>query len=200
MIIETSFLNSDHVVEKLRWFAPRNYTSVLALGAGRLGLEKQVFRDIYGNLPEMCAADWCDEDLAEVSRIPNVRGMKVNLNLTLPFLGKSWDVVTLFDVVEHVDNYRGIMLIREACEIARKGVLAFVPVQKAFLAAPEELEKMQEAAYQAGKVMAQHLSLWTPDMMESLGFTVLYDSTYHERRGTCKGIEGAMVCYKNMEV
>ena len=76
------------------------------------------------------------------------------------FKSKSFDIVFLFQVIEHLKKANAIKLIKKSINIARKGVLISVPNGYC------EQELYEHNLYQ------KHLSNWTVDDLEELGFRV----------------------------
>jgi hypothetical protein len=58
------------------------------------------------------------------------------------------------------------------------------------------IETQRQTMFQGGNLYC-HLSLWRPEDFDEMGYTVVYDPTYHARNTLIDGIEGAMICYKN---
>lgn len=111
----------------------------MALGAGLLDLEKAVFD--FAVLDKIAAVEWSDDNLEKLKTLDKVVPLKINLKkIKGVFPADSFDVVTLFDVVEHLPIYEAVEMIHEAGRISKKIVLCFVPIQSRFLTDIEGLE------------------------------------------------------------
>jgi 2-polyprenyl-3-methyl-5-hydroxy-6-metoxy-1,4-benzoquinol methylase len=196
-MIQTNFKNSADVVSTIKSLLPQEINSVLSLGAGLLDLEKAVLN--FESIKKVVAVEWSNDELNKLKEIDNVIALKYDLTkFSGIFPKKSFDIVTMFDIIEHLKKDDSIKLMNEAEKLAKKSVLAFIPVQKKFHHELDILEKMQEEFTQENNVLRCHLSLWTPEEMETLNYEVFYDSTYHQRQKR-DNIEGAMICKKNVE-
>lgn len=49
-------------------------------------------------------------------------------DVLLPFIDKSWDVLLLLDVVEHLEKHKALQLIGQAERLAVKRVIIFTPL------------------------------------------------------------------------
>jgi len=77
--------------------------------------------------------------------------------LPLPFEDKSFDFVTAFDIVEHLDKEHGKLLLEELKRIARKSVLILTPL---WWTENEEAGNDPKSAYYQNHYN-KHKSLWT---------------------------------------
>jgi 2-polyprenyl-3-methyl-5-hydroxy-6-metoxy-1,4-benzoquinol methylase len=83
---------------------------------------------------------------------------------------RAYDVVTCFEVIEHLEKQRGYQLLRE---MERVGRLVFLSTPVKFF----EQEQFDENAHQA------HKSLWTPRELGKLGYEVRGFGNYESRYG-----------------
>ena len=84
---------------------------------------------------------------------------------------RSFDCVLASDVIEHLEKDDGFRLLEIMEKVARKKVVVFTP--NGFLPQHEY----------DGSTLQKHLSGWTPDEMEKLGFRVLGASGWKRLRG-----------------
>lgn len=78
----------------------------------------------------------------------------------LSYKDRSFDVVFLFQVIEHLDKKAAEKIIGRAVKIARKAVIVSVPNG---VCHQEEYD---------GNIHHRHLSVWTPADLKKLGFRV----------------------------
>jgi len=78
----------------------------------------------------------------------------------LPFKTKSFDVVLLLSVLEHLTKDEGIRLLRTTQDIARKQVILITP------------NGMTVQEEHHGNPFQKHRSGWTPDEFKRLGYKV----------------------------
>ncbi|MEM0241128.1 MAG: methyltransferase domain-containing protein [Candidatus Nezhaarchaeales archaeon] len=109
------------IVEKLRGLLPSK-PSYLDLGCGDGGLTMKV-ADIIG-ASEVYGVDVDEGALAEASR-KGVKTLKCNLDeAPLPFNDDSFDLVTAFEVIEHLNNPKH--MLREAFRVLRRGGIIMI--------------------------------------------------------------------------
>lgn len=82
--------------------------------------------------------------------------------------GGRFDVVTMLDIVEHLPIEKAYSLLANAKLVARKRVLVWIPIGEC---PQEDLE---------GNPYQVHQSVWTQEMLESLGYQVLVYEKYHK--------------------
>jgi hypothetical protein len=195
MIKNMVFKDADDVASIVRGLLPEKINTLLILGAGNLGLEKAVF-DLDA-IPRIVAVEWADNNLQAMTARANIDPLKLDLRKLQGFFPpNSFDVVCMFDIVEHLDLFSAEKMIEEAGNLARKVVVSFVPVQDQFLLSPEELLEMKNGMLARNENLSCHLSLWRPIDFDSFGFNVLYDPEYHKIHTKINHIDGAMICYK----
>ncbi len=81
------------------------------------------------------------------------------------FLPRSFDVVLILDVIEHMEKAQAITLLRKAEAIARQAVILETP--KGFL--PQDIDILGLG----GDHYQTHRSGYEPEELEALGYTVL---------------------------
>ena len=175
-------LTLETLVENIKEnIEPIDTMLVLGCGEGRYEYElgaKQTF-----------GIDICDEKLDKCIQ----KGMMVTKqdvrNLS-NFIAKSFHTITMFDLLEHFTKETGLIILKDIERIASGQIILFIPVQTEFDkwgASPEE----QERLIVEGKDAGYHLSMWTPQEMETLGYKVIYNPTFH-------GDFGAVLCIKSL--
>lgn len=176
------FENASDVIRILKERKRTEYDSVIFLGCADLGLEIAVF-----DIDERCLGyEWCDTKrlLAEL------RGCNTEQADIRELEHIEADVVTLFDVLEHVTKEEAIEILKR---IKCKQLLMWIPVQDEYRDDLDALKKKQEAHKTENQQLMQHLSLWTPDELKELGFDVMYKEGYHGDRhnnwGACIAIK-----------
>lgn len=159
-----------------------DYDTAIILGGGDLGLER--FTLDYDRVE--VAYEWSDE---------HVKGMReAGLNAVKQDITKlktiEADLVTLYDVLEHLTKKQALGLLK--C-IKAKQIMMFIPIQPEYRKGHRDLIKEQEEKKGNNEQLTHHLSLWTPEELEGLGFTVLYKEGYHKKHNGW----GAAICWKN---
>jgi len=89
-----------------------------------------------------------------------------------PFDTSSFDVVLLLDVLEHLTQESGSLMLPEAARIARKKIIVFTP-------AKFDKNKKGVKAYRnlglPDNVLQKHLSFWSANLLaENFGFKVQF--------------------------
>ncbi|GAG79676.1 unnamed protein product, partial [marine sediment metagenome] len=85
------------------------------------------------------------------------------------FSEKSFDVVTVTDVIEHLTREEGIKLIEDAEKLARKKVIFFTP--KIWDDNREAVKNPKYWSY--GNIDNYHKSLWTEEDFTERGYTII---------------------------
>jgi len=83
------------------------------------------------------------------------------------FYEKSFDVVTAFDAIEHLEKEEGFKLIKDAEKIARKKVIFLTPEKWDYNKKAVE----NESYWSFGNLSNLHKSLWTEKDFTDLGYT-----------------------------
>jgi SAM-dependent methyltransferase len=86
-----------------------------------------------------------------------------DLRAGIPFRENSFDVVCMFEVLEHLELDRGVSLIQEAERVARKWVL---------ITTPNYWSANTKSVRQEENQLQYHLSRWTPEDFKLLGYNV----------------------------
>jgi hypothetical protein len=175
------FNNAREVIEIIR-DELMDYESVIFLGAGGLGLEQACF-DLT---KDIIAYEWADDKIAEC-KAKGVWAIKKDIT---ELKAIEADVVTFFDVLEHLLKEDALAILNK---ITAQQIVMFIPVQDKYRRDLDELKEMQSEAKTNNKQMTQHLSLWTPEELEALGFKVWYKEKYfgekHNHWGACIAIK-----------
>ena len=136
---------------------PVDVKSVLDLGAGRgvVGAMLQVYRE-----PPNLQAVEIHPPYAEFAKsYYNHVTVGDALEALKPFPSKSFDVVTCFEMIEHLPKDKGSELIRE---MERIGRIAFISTPGKFFPQPEY----------DGNVHQKHLSAWSAGEFRRMGYHV----------------------------
>jgi len=149
-------------ITKILQLIPINTKSLLDLGCGRgiIGILTRIYR--Y-NIEKMVGVDIFNKyiNFCRKHRIYD-QIIKWDLrNLPLPFIDKSFDVVTLIEVVEHLPKALAINLIHEAERIAKKRVILSTPNGAKF--------SMQELCYD-NNPFQKHLCYFTVKELKKMGY------------------------------
>lgn len=141
----------------IEYLLPQDTVSVLDLGCGT-GVAGEVFNkekryqffgvDLYGPYLKIC------KQRGFYKKVIKADLRKIN------FKEKSFDVVILFQVIEHLNGKDSKELIKRAIKIAKKAVLISVPNGDC-----------RQEAYD-GNIYHKHKSSWTPFDLKNLGFKV----------------------------
>jgi len=85
----------------------------------------------------------------------------INCNaLSLPFEDKTFDAVICMELLEHLEQTDGILLLDELERVARKQILLTTPTGK-----------YEQDAYD-GNSYQEHKFLWTPESLRSYGYKI----------------------------
>jgi len=160
--------------------------SLLALGCGNIRAEDQLgAKNILG-------VEWADD------RLDVAKGKAVVIKydireITKIIPNKSFDAVTMFDVLEHINKGDGLTLLKKLEKKIKNQIIIFIPVQPQIQNFDLVNERQNERKEQ-NLSMGHHLSTWTPEEFEKLGFQIIkYSPNYHKEKGF-----GAVFCIKNL--
>lgn len=136
------------------------YTSAICLGGGKLGLEKFVLDPKRSTNYEYSdnGKQWSEELGFAYKKTDLMRCKKVNA-----------DIVTAFDVLEHLPKERALKLIEL---IDCKQLIVFMPIN-------EKLSDIDQKASSNGQLM-KHISTWTEDEFLAMGFKTWVSEKYHK--------------------
>jgi hypothetical protein len=81
------------------------------------------------------------------------------------FGDKSFDIITAYDFIEHLNKEDGIKWLRDAEKIARKLIFLFTPISK-----NGEIPPSPSANLRPENIYEEHQSGWTYEEFEKLGF------------------------------
>lgn len=183
-MLTTDFRDAIATVEA---YARTPFDKLLVLGAGRLEHERGLVADV------VVAVEWADDRLADLSRLPRVVPIKYDFSRIHEIVPPDvFDAVVLFDAIEHLEKDSALELIDYLKRVIRKQILMFVPIQPEIEDVGAEI-RMQQAQVDCHGEMGHHLSTWTPQEMEALGFEGEVSPGYHVDKGW-----GAMVCVLNL--
>jgi len=160
-----------------------DYDSACFMGAGYLGLEEACF-----DFTKQCEGiEWSDDCLAYI-RSKGVEAIKADLT---QIERVDSDVVTFFDTLEHLTKEAALELLEV---VDAKQIVMFIPVQDKYRGSGlDELLEKQQAHQDNNEQMRQHLSLWTPEELEEMGYKVWYRENYF---GADHNNWGAMIAIK----
>lgn len=91
-------------------------------------------------------------------------------NIMERFDENAFDLVVLFDIVEHLPKDQGRKLLMDAQKVAKKSVVAFIPVG-------------EHPQHEEGDPLMDHLATWMPEEVADLGFEVWYFEDWHTQEG-----------------
>jgi len=139
-------------------------TTVLSLCCG-IGIELAPL-----SAKSITGVDIAPQYIAELKKaLPQVKGV---VSDALAYIKKakndSFDVISLFDAIEHLTKEDGVELINECKRVARKHILLFTP-EGYVRNEPHNAWGIEGADH-----WQQHLSGWTMDELRNLGFTILH--------------------------
>ncbi len=97
--------------------------------------------------------EWC-------SRLPVYDSVVLSNALTLPFRQKSFDTVLCMEVLEHLDQKDGQILLQAIESIARRQVIITTPVAK-----------YRQRAYD-GNPFQEHRYIWNQSVLQQMGYKV----------------------------
>lgn len=139
-------------------------TTVLSLCCG-VGHELANLRTEH-----ITAVDIAPQYIAEVKKkYPDI---KTEVSDALKFIkkakDKSYDVISLFDAIEHLTKEVGLELLKECQRVARQYIVVFTP--------EGYVDNHPHNAWgiEGADVHQLHLSGWTMDELRELGFTILH--------------------------
>lgn len=185
MINKTEFTNIRKLFSN---YVNPEINKLLVLGCGTLRHE------MYLNANHIFGIDWCDEKLEIAKEKSNAIVIKYDVRDIKKILrNKSFDCVAIFDFLEHLKKDDALELLAILECIIKNQIILYVPVQKAtedieFLYLKQEQRKKQNLA------MGHHLSFWTPEELQSMGFIGEYSSNYHQELNI-----GAIFAVKNLQ-
>ncbi|MCL0053366.1 class I SAM-dependent methyltransferase, partial [Dehalococcoidales bacterium] len=135
-------------------------TAILDLGCGKGEAIKLLFGKDKLNY-KICGVEIFRPYILEAKQ----KGIYTDLILAdvrnLPFKSKSFDVLLLLEVIEHLTKEKGAKLLKEMERIARKGIIVRTP--KGFL----RKEKIEDS-----NPFQEHISSWEPKELRNLGYKV----------------------------
>jgi len=156
---------------------------ILGVGEGRYELELGA-KSVFG-------IDICDEKLEKCKEKAMVAKLDAR-NLDI-FLDKSFDTVTMFDLLEHFKKDVGLNILKELERIAKRQIILFVPLQAELDDTEETLIALQEDCIVNGRDAGYHLSLWTEEELKSLGYETICDPTFHGTFGACLAVKNLVL-------
>jgi ubiquinone/menaquinone biosynthesis C-methylase UbiE len=152
-------------------------TSVLSLCCG-IGIELAPL-----DAKSITGVDIAPQYITELKKaLPNVKGVVAD---ALEYIKKakdsSFDVISLFDAIEHLTKEDSLELLKECQRVARKHILVFTP--EGYV----KNEPHNAWGIEGADHWQEHLSGWTMDELRDLGFKILHrqpgktqhDEDYH---------------------
>jgi len=96
---------------------------------------------------------------------------------------RTWDTVTIFDVIEHLPKEDSLRLLQEVEKIADREIILLVPWETDDLIATEKFKIFREqglALHPHGqRELHDHRSRWTPDEFKALGYDTMVLQNFH---------------------
>jgi cyclopropane fatty-acyl-phospholipid synthase-like methyltransferase len=179
----TNFTHFRNLFDK---YITKDINNMLVLGCGELRYE------MYLNAKHILAVDWADSQLEKAKeKAITLKYDIIEICNIIP--NKSFDVVVMFDVLEHITKDKALILLSELNNKITKQIILFTPIQKDLGYTQEEVNKLQNERKTNNLPMGYHLSLWTPQDFEQLGFIGEYSENYHAEKNL-----GAVFCVKNL--
>lgn len=86
------------------------------------------------------------------------------------FIHDTFDIVTMFDILEHLTDEEAISVLKKLEKIATNRVIIFSPIEEKFRVYGDE------ATYPSQR----HMSFWTKEKMETFGYEVDVFEKFHE--------------------
>lgn len=152
-------------------------TTVLSLCCG-IGIELAPL-----DAKEITAVDIAPQYIKELKKtLPHVKAVVGDALKYIQYAkDQSFDVISLFDAIEHLTKEDGLELLKECQRVARKHILVFTP-EGYVRNEPHNAWGIEGADH-----WQQHLSGWTIDELKGLGFGILHrqpgktqhDEDYH---------------------
>jgi predicted TPR repeat methyltransferase len=136
---------------------PKGKLSILDLGCGR-GIAGWFFNQSHDH--RMTGVDVFKPYLKEAKTSGYYQKLVESDVTKFPIAKESYDVILLFQVLEHLPKKEGIALLKKMTRGARKAVIVTLPHGEC------EQEDYEENKYQ------KHLSSWMVKDLENLGFNV----------------------------
>lgn len=195
MIRQVKWNDAAHVISFAKAFLSGEERTLLALGSGDLGSEK-AFLD-FDSLEKITAVDNSIERLKKAADIgTKVSPIRGDVETFLWQSSEKYDIITLLDIVEHMKKEDSLKVLKDVDAHFNKLVMIFSPIQGRLRNDYDSLLSEQEELRRAGETMSRHLSLWTPEDFDLLGYDVFYDPTYHKDRFSPGEHWGAFLCIK----
>lgn len=164
-----------------------NIDKLLVLGCGELRYELNL------NANHILGVDWSDEQLDKAKNKSNVIVIKYDIvNIKNILRDNSFDSVILIDVLEHLEKKEALILLEDLEKIIKNQIILFVPIQDNI----ENLEtfiKYQNDRKLNNLSLGYHLSCWTPEEFELMGFVGEYSEKFHKEKNM-----GAIFCVKTI--
>ena len=135
----------------LSYLSRVNPHSILELGSG-CGHWAKIF-----NRPEYVGVESWGPYLVEARHLPT--RIRADARL-VPFRPRTFDVVLVLELLEHLTHQDGIRLLQDAKTISKKAVLVSTPA-----------DFVEQGALN-GNPAERHISLWTRADLQACGFTV----------------------------
>ena len=176
----------ENIEGLLNKYVRKDINNLLSLGCGKLAVENTM------NAKHILGIEWADEFL-NISKEKAIVVKYDFKNICDILSDKSFDVVTMFDSLEHLKKEDGLKLLKELENKVKHQIIIFVPIQEKILPI-DYLEKHQNEHKKNNLPLGEHLSIWGYEDFEKLGFDIIeYSPNYHKKKGY-----GACFCIKNL--
>lgn len=179
--------NFPHPMSLYPKYVISNIDKLLALGCGELRFELNLGAKL------ILGVDWADAELDRAKEKENAIVIKCDiLDVCGIIRNKSFDAVTLFDVLEHLTKGDALDLLKNLEEKVKYQIILFIPIDAKWMNL-EVVTRMQQERKDLNLSMGCHLSTWTPQELDELGFVGEYSPDFHPDKGM-----GAVFCVKNI--
>lgn len=146
--------------------------TILDLGCGNGNNMKLIISKLKGNF-KVTGMDVSISNLEQAEACGIYEQLVLgNLNEELPFEGKTYDVVVLFEVLEHLPKNEGSGLLQKMESVARKAVIVSTPAyldRKRRGTVDEDIAYYLEL-YKDTPTMMPHISVWTAEEFKTRGY------------------------------
>ena len=162
-------LSLDNAVKKVRPHYPftalhivwsrldKQAKSILDVGCGKG--EPMTFINKDGKF-DVTGIDLFQPYLEEAERKSVYRRLMIGNALSLPFENKTFEVVICMEVLEHLEEREGIVLLSELERVAKKQILLTTPIGK-----------YEQQAYDGNRYQ-EHKFIWTTRAIRSQGYKI----------------------------
>jgi hypothetical protein len=167
---------------------------MLVLGAGLMKAEMEM------DAENILAIEWSVERLEKIrkryaGRLEATLRHDISTGLKQVIPKNKFDTAVSFDFIEHLKKDVALKVLLELQTLITKQIILFVPIEPKMNSFVEMMQyKIQERRKKKNLTLGHHLSTWTPEEFEQLGYDVYVNTNYHKERNW-----GAMVCIKKLK-